>query len=114
MPRVSSNQKRTLWHKRLQRFAQSKLSVTEFCRREGVSAASFYQWRRKLADSSPDDLAQQSPGRAHFIPVEVAATTGLEVRFPNGVRLTLPASDPELVRLSINTIALARTTVGEM
>jgi transposase-like protein len=113
MSRVSSTQKRLLWRKRLQRFARSKLSVTEFCRREGVSAASFYQWRRKMADSLPDDAAQQLPGQARFIPVEVAATTGLEVYFPNGVRLTLPASDHELVRLSLNTIAQARIVRGE-
>jgi len=39
---------------------------------------------------------------------------GLEVRFPNGAQLTLPAADSELVRLSIQAIAQARTEQGEV
>ena len=113
MPRGASAQKRSQWRERLRRFARSKLSVTEFCRRERVSTPSFYQWRRKLADSSSNGPGRRSPARASFIPVQVAAATGLQVDFPNGVRLTLSSSDQELVRMSIDTIAQARTRQGD-
>jgi len=114
MSRGASAQKRSQqWRKRFRRFARSKLSVTEFCRQERVSTPSFYQWRRKLADLSSSDSAGRSPVRASFIPVQVATATGLQVDFPNGARLTLPVSDPELVRMSIDTIAQARIRQGD-
>jgi transposase-like protein len=107
------SQKRSQWRERLRRFARSKLAVAEFCRREQVSRPSFYQWRRKLADSLPAGPARRSTADANFVPVQVVPATGLQVDFPNGVRLTVPPSDPELVKLSIETIAQARTTPGD-
>jgi transposase len=111
MSRVASAEKRSQWRDRLQRFGRSQLSAAEFCRREQVSAASFYQWRRRLADES----ARRRPTRASFVPVQVApvqvaASIGVEVAFPNGARLTLPAHDHALIKTSIQAIARARTT----
>ena len=39
---------RAQWQALLARATRSSLSVAEFCRREGVSTASFYTWRRRL------------------------------------------------------------------
>src|SRR5271170_4324430 len=36
------------WRLRLRRQATSSLSIPDFCRREGVSTASFYAWKRRL------------------------------------------------------------------
>lgn len=36
------------WQSLLARAARSDLSVAEFCRREGLSTASFYTWRKRL------------------------------------------------------------------
>lgn len=36
------------WRARLQRFAHAGGSVSAFCAAEGVSAWSFYRWRRRL------------------------------------------------------------------
>ena len=112
MSRSISAQKRSQWRKRFQRFGRSKLTVAEFCRRERVSVPSFYQWRRKLADSSSSGRPPRSTERARFIPVQVAPAIGLQVEFPNGVRLSLPSSDQELVRMSIDAIAQAQTQQG--
>ncbi|MFN9295724.1 MAG: IS66 family insertion sequence element accessory protein TnpA, partial [Planctomyces sp.] len=35
--------------RRLERYAQSQLTVNEFCVWEGVSPATFCNWRKKLA-----------------------------------------------------------------
>jgi transposase-like protein len=90
------------------------LTVAEFCRREEVSAASFYQWRRRLVETATAERASvKHSARPTFIPVQVAVATNLRVVFPNGTRLTLPAHDHELVKLFIKSIAVARTTTGE-
>lgn len=39
------------WRALLGRFASSGLGVGAFCRREGVSAASFYRWRHLLGET---------------------------------------------------------------
>jgi hypothetical protein len=36
------------WQQRLERFQRSCLTVAAFCGREGIFAASFYTWRRRL------------------------------------------------------------------
>jgi len=112
MSRGARAQKRSQWRERFRRFARSKLSVSEFCRQERVSTPSFYQWRKKLADSSSNGRTRRSPAGASFVPVQVATASELQVSFPNGVRLTVPVSDAELVRISIDTIAQARTRQG--
>jgi len=40
---------REAWRKRIEQQPQSGLTVAEFCQREGVSPATFYGWKRKLA-----------------------------------------------------------------
>ena len=37
------------WEQRLEGYAQSQLTVNEFCEWEGVSPATFCHWRKKLA-----------------------------------------------------------------
>lgn len=112
MSRAASAEKRSLWSERLRRFAQAEVSVVEFCRREQVSVPSFYQWRRKLTDSSKPS-SPSAPTRASFLPVQISTAADLQVNFPNGARLTLPASDHELVKASIEAVAQARTMQGE-
>jgi len=43
-----SHRRRAQWQALIARAEQSELSVTEFCRRESVSTASFYTWRNRL------------------------------------------------------------------
>jgi hypothetical protein len=103
--------KRLEWRDRLRRFRRANLSVSEFCRREQVSVPSYYHWRRKLAEATWKVDARRQP--ATFIPVQVAGPADLQVTFPNGARLTLPALDHELVRMSLEVIARTRTFQGE-
>ena len=110
MARKASLEVRTQWRHRLGRFTRSKSSVAEFCRSEKVSVASFYQWRKKLTEIG---LGDQGTTQPTFLPVQVATTPSLQVIFPNGATLTLPVDDHELIKLSIEAVALARTTSGE-
>lgn len=113
MARKASLERQRQWRDRLERFTHSTLSVAEFCRREKVSVASFYQWRKKLAVTAPDGQDTASPTKPTFLPVQVTASRGLQVAFPNGATLTLPVDDHALIRLSIEAIAQARTICGE-
>lgn len=47
----------TRWRELLALQARSGLSVSAFCAREGVSAASFYQWRSRLGASDRKSIA---------------------------------------------------------
>lgn len=111
MSRGAHAGKRSEWLDRLRRFRRSNLSVIEFCRREKVSVPSYYQWRRKLADAMSEVDAGEQP--ATFIPVQVAGSADLQVTFPNGARLTLPAHSRQHVQVFIESIAMARTTQGD-
>ena len=50
MVRGSNPVKVEEWTGRLLRFQKSDVTVAQFCRDEGVSQPSFYQWKSKLRD----------------------------------------------------------------
>ena len=77
-------------------------SVAEFCREEGVSVPSFYQWRNRLA--KPPRPAEQTPG---FRSVQLVGSVGIAVRLPGGTQLDVPVSDLEVLRLVIDRLARA-------
>lgn len=97
-----SDRKRQEWIARLKRFQEKPTSVPTFCRSEGISTASFYLWRRRLADEP-----LETPTTQTFVPLTVTHTptaTAVEVAFPNGIILRLPADEQSLRTL----FALAR------
>lgn len=64
-----SVEKEVFWRFVLDEQASSGLSVRAFCRREAVSEASFYFWRRELA--ARDGQARGETGSPVMIPVRV-------------------------------------------
>jgi transposase-like protein len=134
MARKTSGKRLGEWVARLRRFSRAGVSVAEFCRREEVSAASFYQWRKKLAQqgSALDDSGcdRQAVSRAvcgllsgqlqgSFVPVRVTGALEEPVRnacveasLPNGVTLHLPAEDRELIRMTVATLLQTPLVAG--
>ena len=83
---------------------QAGNSVTvEWRGARATSAITVRQCARDGQDTTP-------PTKPTFLPVQVAATTDVQITFPNGATLTLPVDDHELIKLSIVAIAQARTT----
>lgn len=84
------------WVERIDRFERTNQSVAQFCAAEGVSTASFYQWRRRLRS---DDCSVNS-SVARFVPVSlrtappVEPTTVMSVELPGGVRVRFEVTDP--------------------
>ena len=54
------------WHERFQRYADSQLTVGEFCALGGVSVTAFYVWRKTLAGGQPRRRTTASPAAAEI------------------------------------------------
>jgi len=71
----------------------SGLSISAFCRQREVPAASFFSWRRKLAERRQSSEAEGTA--AKFAPIELSAPdavkrSGCEIVLPDGCRVIVP------------------------
>ena len=107
MSRGSDSVKVLEWRRRIERFGRSELSVYEFCQDEGVSSASFYQWRKRLGTVGAPSVGRRGDVASHsgFAAVRVVGASGIHVRFPGGTQMEIPASDPESLPQIIQAIA---------
>jgi transposase len=79
---------RQRWQQRLERFRRSGLTVPAFCDREGISAAAFYAWRRRLQH----DPALPAAADPRLVPVRFVTpptSAPVEVVLPSGLTLRL-------------------------
>ncbi|MEX0586557.1 MAG: transposase [Pirellulales bacterium] len=115
---MAGSDTRGLWQVRLRRYERSGLTVAEFCGREGISTASFYQWRRRLAEthaaarqqpSAPTPPAAALPA---FQQVTLAGGGVVAVEFSRGVRMELPAHALPLVRAVVAELLQAEAGRG--
>lgn len=100
----------SVWLERLARFDLRGLSAAEFCQRERVSLASFYRWRKRLADSRrQSDCEKRSAGPGvtggavggRFVPVSVKGLSAVVIELPEGLVVRVPASEAEALRTAI-------------
>lgn len=95
-PRRDPAATRRQWVERLDRFRRSGQTVAQFCDAEGVSAPSFYVWKRTLAaESAVTPPPTVVPIRLTRSPVtspaaiELALPGGAVIRFPADIRADL-------------------------
>ena len=84
--------KERFWRIHLERWLVSGLSIRAYCRRHQLAEASFYCWRRTLAQRDTDACQHPASDPVTFVPLHVtpeptAATPSLEVVLGNGRRL---------------------------
>ena len=126
MGRKPNQSTEAAWRDRLVRFRECGLTVKEYCRQEGVSDPSFYQWRQRLnmvpqgskrvrrSGGRPTKTVKAQP----FVPVKVSSSEGssnlgmAEVELPNGVLIRVPAMHAEALRVAILTGIEACGEVG--
>lgn len=108
MSRKPDPELRRWWCKLHAQFDPQRHSVAQFCRAHDVSVASFYQWRKRLANTTPPRL----------IPVQVY-DHAVETQHPEYQRVTaavvrigsqtvIEIADHQAERLTEIIIALAR------
>ena len=119
------------WQERFTRFERSGTTITQFCLDEGISTPSFFAWRRKLGrkpaggsshsanrfargTARADQHGGQAGRQGHFVPVRLRGQinvggplTTLTAELPSGTRLTIPVSDPEVLREAIAAVIQA-------
>lgn len=100
MPKLNCQQRHAVWVERLERFADANVTVAEFCRREAVSVASLYAWKKRLPQACVVKYrAGKSPAaETKFLPLVVSApttqpiaTTQPLLRLPGGAAIELPS-----------------------
>jgi hypothetical protein len=93
------------WRELVERQSASGLSARAFCRREELSEASFYAWRRTIGQRDvPRASAQACPA---FVPVAVTGgpRAGFVLELSGGRVLRLPETIP-IERLAEFVVAL--------
>ena len=91
------------WRERLKRFGKSRMTVTQFCEVEGVSAPSFYEWRRKLNAVAGAPVFQQ----VVVTPAASWPRSGLLVRLASGAEIEVAGADLEVIRAVVGALARA-------
>jgi Transposase len=109
------------WRAQFQRQREGSLSVAEFCRRLGVSVATFYYWRNRVHEVPPN-ASGQVPGEhlarrttpaagntsAAFVPVSIlepAVGAALEIELTNACVVRFKgAIDPDLLQVAITAV----------
>jgi hypothetical protein len=111
MGRVADGAKAALWRRRWERYRRSGQTVAEFCVREGVSVASFYYWRQRLADAAAREALQEATpepeDRAAPAFQAVRLTAGpapLSIHLADGVRIELPGENLAAIRLVVREL----------
>lgn len=116
MARSSDSDKAIAWRRRVRQFGDSGLTVARFCKQEGVSTASFYRWRNRLArrrlptrggDKTP---AFQAVRVATCIKTRPRADVPVSIQLPGGARVEVPTHNLDVVRAVLTELLRANTT----
>jgi hypothetical protein len=115
MARAEVWSRRQLWQQRLQRFEQCELTVAAFCQVEGVSVASFQQWRRILGRRPTARRQARPPAirRQTFVPVQIVGAASIDIHLPNGARITVPAGDLATLEAAVAAVGRLPAINGE-
>ena len=97
--------KARLWRERLARFDDGGMTISEFCGTEGVSTASFYAWRRKLATLQQATPRKKKPSA--FEPLTITAATTVVIRLPGGASIEVPAASQDALRTIVSQLVRA-------
>jgi transposase-like protein len=116
-PPANRQARRDWWRRQIQRQSESRLTVADFCRRLGVSAVTFYAWKRRLQEASLEALptssgqtattphASDSLSAPTFLPVAIrdsVSSPQIEIELGNQCVVRIKgAIDRSLIRTAI-------------
>ena len=88
----SNNERRQFWQMVIETWQESGMSVSKFCKAEGLSEGTFYNWRKKLSGAHSQRNKPAAPGPSAFV----------EIAMPKSNHAAL-----ELVLCSGNTLRIS-------
>ena len=65
----SNNERRQFWQMVIETWQDSGMSVSKFCKAEGLSEGTFYNWRKRLSGRHSQPSKQTDSGSSAFIEV---------------------------------------------
>ena len=99
---VTTVTKVEMWRERIAEHERSALSVKEFCRARGLTAWSFYSWRKRLRDTGPVRFALVERGPVRQ---QSALDAQLEVVLASGERLRIGGgAEPATLRMVLDAL----------
>jgi hypothetical protein len=118
-----SAEKEEFWRLVLDEHQRSGLTARAFCEQQGISAPSFYAWRRKLLAGDSRSRQDSTDGRNRMVPVNIVDTTrrksdldgtvatgSIEIVTPTGFTLRVdPAMLPQRIAALLDLIARCDT-----
>ena len=115
MGRVANPKLASLWRQRVERQPRSGLSISEYCRREGFSAANFYAWKRRLQASrltverrskkrGQQRLSHGPSPQAGFVPFPLTVQSTIDIRFADGTIVNVPAENLAALAVTLKTL----------
>lgn len=81
--------------------AKSGLSKKAFCYEQGISAANFYYWQRRLSEEE-----QETPVATGFTPLSVRPVAELELRLADGQWIAVRTQSSEALRVLLDAIGV--------
>jgi hypothetical protein len=105
--------KQAFWRRAIGGHRRSGLGVRAYCRREGLSEASFYWWRRRLVErvaavmgAAPAAFVEVTSATRPAPAVAPAVESSLEVRLPGGAIVCVQAGfDAALLRQVVEALS---------
>jgi hypothetical protein len=112
MARLADPVVRQRWEERMRSFEECGLSVVDFCRQEGVSSPSFYQWRKKLRSATEPRRKTAVRGESEvagsFVPLVVgAARECFRIHFPDCAVVEIPICESSTLLGAVERLAAA-------
>lgn len=100
------------WRERVGRYERGAETAAAFCRREGVSTASLFSWRRRLKVNAAGGEPVTKLVRPQFVPVRLpvglSSNDGddrlarVEIELPNGAVVRMTGPSRGLLRTAIS------------
>ena len=87
----SNNERRQFWQMVIETWRNSGISVSKFCKAEGLSEGAFYNWRKRLSGIASQPSEPSEPSPSAFIKVALPRNNHafLELELSSGSTLRI-------------------------
>jgi len=95
------------WRERLEDYAQSEMTVQEWCDYNGVSKHQYFYWRRRLAAPTPKTAAIGGWQTVNIVdtPPIPSAISGIRLHIAGAAIEVVAGFDPALLRAVVAALA---------